>query len=207
MCRQNEHAILYGLNTRIARMFIFGTNNSEFVWSGVGAPAVRVGSCCCAPVSRHSLRRTGMYGGSDATWYIMAQPSSRRCYTGSRLFSSSRVLNSQRCRLPVRADTHILSSQRCCLPIRTEYALSSTAVRYCPPQYGLTFLMRSHKTRSTRDRSRSIPRTLQKRVSTKSSISRRTFFSVFNICLIYEDHTIFDVHGVTLEFWTWSRNL
>ena len=39
------------------------------------------------------------------------------------------------------------------------YIQSATAVRFCPPQYGLTFLMRSHKTRSTRDRS--IPRNLQ----------------------------------------------
>ena len=39
----------------------------------------------------------------------------------------------------------------------------------------LTSSMRSHKTRSTRDRS--IPRSLQRRVSTNSSISQLTFFN------------------------------
>ena len=51
---------------------------------------------------------------------------------------------------------------------------SSTAVRFCPPRWRLTFLMRSHKTRSTRHRS--IPRSLQRWVALKSSISQLTFF-------------------------------
>ena len=54
------------------------------------------------------------------------------------------------------------------------HSLSSTAVRFGPPQWGLTFLTRLHKTRSTRDRS--IPRSVQRWVSTKSSISQLTFF-------------------------------
>ena len=60
-------------------------------------------------------------------------------------------------------------------------SLSSTAVRFCPPHSGLPFLMRLHKTRSTRDRS--IPRSLQRRVSMKSSISQLPSFCFIIIAI------------------------
>ena len=56
--------------------------------------------------------------------------------------------------------------------------LSSIALRFCSPQEGLTSFMRSHKTRSTRDRS--IPHSLQRWPSTKSSISQLTFVNPYS---------------------------
>ena len=58
------------------------------------------------------------------------------------------------------------------------HSLSSTAVRFCPSHSGLTSLMRSHRIRMTRDRS--IPHSLQRWVSTKSSISQLMFFWFYN---------------------------
>ena len=72
------------------------------------------------------------------------------------------------------------------------HSLSCTAVRFCPPQQGLViFLMRSHKTRSTRDQS-TITHSLQRWVSTKSSISQLTFFS-----LLHDVTSIFHVRRRT----------
>ena len=84
-------------------------------------------------------------------------------------------------RLPVAVVNNITFNQyiqgridiRSHIPV---HSLSSTAVRFCSPQWGLiTSLMRLHKTRSSLDRS--IPRSLQRWGSTKSSISQLTFFS------------------------------
>ena len=51
-----------------------------------------------------------------------------------------------------------------------------SSCQICPPQW-LTFLMRSHKTRINSTRDQSIPRSLQRWVSTKSLISQLTFFN------------------------------
>ena len=61
------------------------------------------------------------------------------------------------------------------------HSLGSTAVRFCSPQEWLTSLMRSHKIRSTRDQS--VPRSLLRWVSTKSSVSqlRLLYFTVKQI--------------------------
>ena len=81
-------------------------------------------------------------------------------------------------------------------PIKDKVAFISTATYLythwvpqlsdlVPPQWGLTTFFMSHKTRSARDRS--IPRSLQRWGSTKSSISQLTFL-FFKYYIVYHNN-------------------